>query len=518
MWKKIIVGVALTAALFAAAVWIARGNTEKELAAVVNAGEPNAATVAERTVTEEPGEGRAEPGQGEAAVSKDAPAQRQTGGEDSAAPEKSEAESERNTNDWPVFLGPTRDNKSSETGILSPWPEQGPPVLWHREIGISYGIGSVRDDRLYQFDRYEDQARLTCMDARTGRDLWKFEYPTDYEDLYQYNGGPRCSPVIDGDRIYLFGVEGMLHCVSTDGGKLLWKVDTAKKFGVVQNFFGVGSTPVVEGDLLIVMIGGSPPESQHLGGSQLDQVVGNGSGVVAFDKMTGKIKYRITDELASYASLQLATINGRRWCFAFCRGGLVGFEPSSGQVDFQFPWRARLLESVNASTPVVVGDEVLISETYGPGSALLKVKPGGYDIVWRDDPDRREKSLQTHWNTPIHHEGYVYGCSGRHTGDAELRCVEWATGKVMWSVPRLSRSSLLYVDGHFVCQTEYGDLILLKANPRKFEPVSIARLTDEDGRPLLKYPCWAAPILVNGRMYVRGDGRLICLKIMDEQE
>ena len=148
---------------------------------------------------------------------------------------------------------------------MKEWGPNGPPVVWHHKLGTSYGIGSVAQGRFFQFDRYEDQARLTCLDARTGEFRWKFEYPTDYEDRVGYNNGPRCSPVIDEDRVYLYGAEGMLHCVGAKDGKLLWKVDTAKKFGVVQNFFGVGSTPVVYGDLLLVMVGGSPAESQDAG-------------------------------------------------------------------------------------------------------------------------------------------------------------------------------------------------------------------------------------------------------------
>src|SRR5205085_11616247 len=142
----------------------------------------------------------------------------------------------------------------------------------------------------------------------------------------------------------------------------------------------------------------------------------------------------------------LATIAGRRWCFVLARGGLVGFEPKSGKVDFHFPWRAEDLESVNASNPVVVGDRVFISECYGPGSALLKVKPGGYEVVWSDAREGRDKRMQCHWNTPIYQDGYLYGCSGRHTDGAELRCLELAGGKVMWSEPDLTRTPLMLVD------------------------------------------------------------------------
>jgi outer membrane protein assembly factor BamB len=427
--------------------------------------------------------------------------------------------------DWPYFLGPTGDSKSTETGILTRWPAGGPPIVWKLELGTGYGAPTVADGKLYQFDREGDEARCRCLDARTGKPLWQFTYPSEFEDLYGYDNGPRCSPIVDGDRVYLFGAEGMLHCLSTADGHPLWKVDTAERFGVIQNFFGVGSSPVVEGDLLIAQVGGSPPESRNVPPGRLDLVEGNGSGIVAFDKRTGEVRYQITDELASYAGPKLATIDGRRWCFLFGRSGLVGFEPSSGKVDFQFPWRARILESVNASTPVVVGNRVLISETYGPGGVLLEVAQGKQPrVVWSDESRRRDKSLQTHWNTPVYHEGYVYASSGRHTENAELRCVEFDTGEVQWSVPNLTRSSLLYVDGHFVCQCEDGKLILFKANPKKYEPVAEAVLEDRpptepnpfNFRPpkLLRYPAWAAPILANGLLYVRGADRLVCLELI----
>ena len=417
--------------------------------------------------------------------------------------------------DWPRFLGPTGDSKSPETGILTDWGQCGPPLVWHRPLGTSYGIGSVSRGRLFQFDRLEDRARLRCLDSRTGELLWKFEYPTEYVDLVGYNNGPRSSPVVDDGLVYLFGAEGMLHCLRAEDGTPVWKVDTAQRFGVVQNFFGVGSTPVVEGNLLIVMVGGSPPDSQDLGRFNLDRAVGNGTGIVAFDKRTGEVKYTLSDELASYSTPKPATIGTRRWCFAFARGGLVGFDPLRGEVDFHYPWRARLRDSVNAATPVVVGDEVFISETYGPGSSLLRVKPGGYEVVWSDPPGRH-KAMQTHWNTPIYHEGYLYGSSGRYSGTAELRCIEWKTGEVMWSQPKLRLASLLYVDGHFVCLSENGVLRLVRATPKEYVQVaeSVVRETP-DGPPLVNPPAWAAPILSHGLLYVRGDDRLVCLRLIE---
>lgn len=412
--------------------------------------------------------------------------------------------------DWPGFLGPFGTSVSPEKGIITPWPPHGLRIVWQRQLGTGYAMPSISRGRLFLFDRQGAQARLRCLKSETGEELWKFAYPTDYQDSYGYNNGPRCFPIVDEDRVYIYGAEGMLHCVRALDGKPLWKHDTKAEFGVVQNFFGVGSTPVIEGDLLIAQVGGSPPGSGEF--PSLDQK-GNGSGVVAFDKFTGKVRYQVSDELASYSVPVLATIDGRRWCFVFARGGLIGMEPATGKIDFHYPWRARVLESVNAGNPVVVGDRVFISETYGPGSALLRVKPGGYEVIWSDAEKRRNKSMQCHWNTPIYHDGYLYGCSGRHPGEAELRCIEFATGKVMWSEPGLTRSSLLMVDGHFICLSEYGQLLLLKVNPHKFEPVS--RL---DGKGiLLEYPCWAAPILSHGLLYVRGKDRLICLELIPEK-
>ncbi|MBX3413240.1 MAG: PQQ-like beta-propeller repeat protein [Pirellulales bacterium] len=426
--------------------------------------------------------------------------------------------------DWPCFLGPTHDSRSSETGLVTPWPRTGPPVLWHRRLGTGYGAPTISRGRLFVFDRVGDFARLACCESETGKELWKFEYPTAYEDLYGYNNGPRCSPVVDGDRVYLYGAEGMLHCLNIVDGSLRWKVDTTRDYNVVQNFFGVGSTPLLEGDLLLVQVGGSVPGRGDIMSGNL---LPNGTALVAFDKFTGKEKYRTGDELASYSSPIATTLDGRRWGFLFARGGLLGFDPASGKVDFHYPWRAKIAESVNASTPVLVGNRAFISECYGPGSSLLQYSPGKYELLWADDPRRRDKAMQTHWNTCVYHEGVLYGSSGRHAENAELRAIDLDTGQVRWSEPNLSRSSLLYVDRHFVCLTEYGELILLRATPEKFDVVShspildlkagAGELAEPSPQQLIRYPAWAAPILSHGLMYIRDENRLVCLELIPEK-
>lgn len=425
--------------------------------------------------------------------------------------------------DWPQFLGPGRNSKSPEKGILTDWSDGKLKVRWVWPLTESYGIGSVANGRFFQFDRKEGNEVLYCLNAETGKELWTRSYPEDYRDLYGYNSGPRTSPVVDGDRVYTLGVAGELRCWSTNDGKLLWNVQTNQRFGVIQNFFGVGSTPVIYRDLLIVMVGGSPEESKSVPPGALDQVKGNGSGMVAFDKMTGKVRYQLSDELASYSSPIIAKIEGRDWCFAFCRGGLLAFDPATGKQRFHYPWRDRQLESVNASTPVVFGSHVFISETYGVGSSLLRVKADGYEVVWKDEQRSRKRAMETHWNTAVFHEGFLYGSSGRHSNNAILKCIEAKTGKEKWRVPGLTRSSLLYVDNHFVCLTETGRLFLFKANPEKFEVVTQVRLDQpiklqerDDNVTLLSYPCWSAPILSHGKLFVRSPDYLVCLDLIPE--
>jgi hypothetical protein len=170
---------------------------------------------------------------------------------------------------------------------------------------------------------------------------------------------------------------------------------------------------------------------------------------------------------------------------------------------------------------VVVGDEVLITESYGPGASLLRVTSGGtgdgaggalgYQVVWKDGPRPR---LAAHWATPIAHDGFIYASSGEKSGSAELVCIEWKTGAVRWSQPGLHRSTLLWIDGHLVVLTEYGKLLLVRATPERFEAVASSDLRGPDGRPLVPHPAWGAPIVANGLLYLKGEGQLVALRLI----
>jgi outer membrane protein assembly factor BamB len=422
--------------------------------------------------------------------------------------------------DWPKFLGPTADSVSSEKGILTTWPKTGLKIVWQTKLGLGYGPATISRGRLFHFDasgsktNRTNMAELTCRNSETGKEIWSFSYKTEYDDYFGYDNGPRCAPLVDGDRVYIYGAEGILHCCRVEDGKPIWKVDTHAEYSVLQNFFGVGSSPVIEGDLIIVAVGGSPAGTPA-GVSDFMDRKGNGTALVAFDKYTGKEKYRTSSELAAYSTPVLATVADKRLGLYFARGGLVGFEPSTGKEVFHYPWRAKILESVNASNPLVVGDSVLVSECYGPGSAVVKIKGESVEEVWTDASKGRDKSLKCHWNTPVYCNGYVYGSSGRHTSEAELRCVDFATGKVMWKQKGLTRCSLLMVEGHFVCLCEDGLMLLLKVNPNKFEEVARWDLGEAG---LLEYPSWAAPVLSHGLLYVRGKEKLLCVELIPEQK
>jgi outer membrane protein assembly factor BamB len=429
--------------------------------------------------------------------------------------------SKRPGSDWPIFLGPNCDGKSPEVG-LQPWPKDGPRIVWEGRLGQGYSPPTICRGRLLVADNTKQAVFLYCLNAETGEELWSYRYVSSYVDRFGYANAPRACPITDGRRVYLHGADGILFCFRLRDGKLLWKVDTITTFGIVPNFFGVASVPVLDGDRLLVHIGGSPAGSDDRDFMNLKS---NGSCIVAFDKATGKILYQGGDELASYATPQLVTLNGTRTGLILARGGLLGFDPNQGKQLFHFPFRSRLLESVNASNVVVAGNQVFLTESYGAGCALVTIENNMPELVWSSPTRRRDTGLCCHWNTPILIDGHLYGCSGRHQNEAELRCVDFATGQVKWKVRPtrgdtvMGRGSLTYADGHFFYLAEEGVLFLIKVNPKRYEEVAVW-----DGRkkipdhPLshnyLMEPCWAAPVLSRGLLYLRGEYRLVCLEVI----
>lgn len=425
--------------------------------------------------------------------------------------------------DWPRFLGPDGTAVSTETGLLDKFPTNGPTLLWSKPVGTGYSAPSILGDQLVLHHRVGDQEIVQAMDAVTGKESWKHSYPTSYQDPYGYNNGPRCTPLLTADRCYTFGAEGRLVCLNRRTGALIWERDTAKDWKVPQAFFGVGSTPILEGDRLLVMVGGQP-----------------NAGMVAFDAATGKtlwesvgaknweglkklgwrgepiIQWQEWEKQASYASPVAATIHGRRHVLCLTRQGLVSVNPTNGAVNFSFWFRSPANDSVNAMNPVVMEDMILLSAAYYRiGSVLLKVNPDGMgvEVLWRST------ALEMHWMTPILRDGYLYGFSGRNEPDARLRCVELKTGRLMWDrdeswpphsaeqPPVFGRGSFLLADGRLFALGEGGLLGLFKPDPTKLEEISRFQVPD------LQYPCWAAPVLSSKRLYLRNERRLVCYDV-----
>lgn len=431
--------------------------------------------------------------------------------------------STRQGEDWGTFLGPRGDGTSGARGIRSPWPADGPRVVWHAPLGEGYCAPAVANGRAILFDRVDDRLRLRAVVAETGLPLWEVERPVRYVDSFGYDGGPRACPVIVGDRLLAYGPDGGLECRAVADGALLWEIDTAKDFHVVQNFFGVGTAPLpleVDGRrLVVVQVGGSPAGTRPPSPERLDVVRGLDSGLVAFDLETGREAWRATDQLASYSVPVRATIGGRDRLLAWMRDDLVSVEPATGKLLDRFRWRADELFSVVAANPVVAGDRVLLSECYGPGSVLLAVENDRFREIRRDKPGARPRqALKAHWNTPVHRDGHVWASSGRNAGDAQLVCVDVESGAVRWSEGGLGRSSVTLVDDHLLVLGEYGDLVLARASVDRFEEVSRTRPLDPvTGRELLVAPCWAAPVVARGLAWVRGAGRIVCVDLLPEE-
>ena len=408
------------------------------------------------------------------------------------------------TSDWPCLLGPTHNEVSPETHLLKQFPPSGPAVVWETSKGEGYAAPAIAGDRLVLFHRLKDDEVLDCLNASTGERYWRYKYPTEYSDDFGYTSGPRSSPAIGGDAVFAIGAEGKLHCLELATGKLRWQHDLTAEYKLRKGFFGVGASPLVDGDLLIVNVGAQ-----------------GGPCVVAFDVASGNVAWNAGNQWGpSYATPVPAVLHGKKRVLVFAggkssppTGGLLCIDPANGRVDFSFPWRGTQRESVNASSPVVIKDQVFIAECYGSGGVLLDVAD---DFTAK--PAWTNATFGTHFMSVVERDGYLYGVDGHGPEDAYLVCVELKTGKELWRKqpeweetvsgpdgPRQAptgtyRCWLMPADGHYLCLGEFGHLLWMNLTPAGYTELQRAWL-------FAAGETWTPPALSKGLLYVCQNAR-----------
>ena len=262
--------------------------------------------------------------------------------------------------DWPQYLGPQRNGVYTGPPLSAKFPAGGPKKVWEKRIGQGFAGPVVVGDRLILFHRVGREEAVDAFAARTGEAQWHFAYPTTYRDDFGFDEGPRAVPVTAGGRVYTYGAEGQLNAIDLMTGRRVWSVDAARRFNVRKGFFGAAGSPLVEDGRVIANIGGTDGDKP--------------AGIVAFNADTGAVLWTATNHEASYSSPVGATLGGKRVAVFLTRRGLVGLDPATGTVLFERMWRSRSASSVNAATPLVIGDQIFISAAYETGATVVRVQ------------------------------------------------------------------------------------------------------------------------------------------------
>ena len=384
--------------------------------------------------------------------------------------------------DWPQFLGPNRNGTTSEI-VGSSWPAEGPTRRWRLDAGEGFAGPVVSGSRVFLFERQGGDDVLTAVEAGSGRNLWAQRQPTAFVDTMGSGDGPRSTPCVAGDRVVTFGADGRLSCFAVADGRRLWTVEARREWDADPGFFGFACSPLVVGRLVMLNLGGR-----------------RGAGLAAFELETGKPAWKCTDSEAGYASPVPVPGGDADLVWFFHRDGLAGVAQPSGEVRFQFPWRSRMSASVNAASPVVTTNEVFVTSSYGTGAVLLRRRGGDWTTVWSGDD-----SLSAHFATPVLHAGHLYGFHGRQERGAELRCVEWATGRVRWRHEAPGGGTLALAGDRLVVLFESGELLVAPAVPDGFRPAARAQVLGRVAR---------APFAIaEGALFARDSRHWVCLQL-----
>ncbi|MEM0982429.1 MAG: PQQ-binding-like beta-propeller repeat protein [Planctomycetota bacterium] len=322
------------------------------------------------------------------------------------------------TSDWPTFLGPTRDSRTPETGLRADLEADPPDLLWEYEIGTGYAPPAIVGDRLVCTHRVGDEIHIDCLDPLTGERRWRHSYDTDYQGEWIRDSGPRSSPVIEGNRVYIHGVDGVLLCLELGTGEVVWRRDISDEYGIDDQFFGVVATPVIYGGTLI----------QNIGAPK------RGASVAAFDLETGKTVWTAGDRWGpSCASPVIAQMHGEDRLFIVTggetrppTGGLMVLDPKTGKVLLEHPFRSRTYTSVNGANPIVASPDgvVFLTAAYNVGTARLDIEPDfGFTETWRN------RRVGIEFSTPLDVGGHLYMIDGRGDRVGSVVCLDSVTGK-----------------------------------------------------------------------------------------
>jgi len=393
--------------------------------------------------------------------------------------------------DWPQLLGPQRNGVAEGEVLHRSWPSAGPKVLWEAAVGGGFAGVAVAGDRVIGFTREGRSEVVRCYAAADGAVRWESKAECTYQGGVSSDKGPRCVPLIAGGRVYVLGVEGRLRCLGLADGRELWQRDTERDFRPLEGYFGVGSTPVLSGNRLIVNVGGRENAS-----------------IVAFDAETGSTLWQVFTDAASYSAPVIVRSGDRELAITVTRLHLTGVDTATGKLVFSQPFGARG-PTVNGATPVLLGNRIFVSSSYNIGSLLTELTGAGAAEVWRD-----EELLATQYATPVpagrSRPTVLFAMDGRQdagSGSAALKCLDVEARRVLWERPGFDYGTLLRVSDELLVLTCGGELVRVSADVGGYRETARARVlraTDSGYR---------LPALAGGHLYVRDDDTLKCLDL-----
>ncbi len=384
--------------------------------------------------------------------------------------------------DWPQFMGANRNGITPENGWLAEWPSEGPAILWNASLGTGYSSFAVVGDRTWTMGYQEGNEVILCLNAQTGAEIWRYQYPSELRGAYHL-GGPCTTPLVDGDVVYTLGKEGRLCCLAAADGKLRWEKDLPKELEVEVTSFGISCSPLVEGEMVLVDVG----------------------VMVAVNKKDGAILWKHPPVRRAFTSPVAFDLDGRR-CAATLNGyGLLVFDLKTGEEGCRYRWET--FDDTNCATPVVKGNRIFISSAYDVGGAVLEVAWGKEPkVIWKNTNMRNHFALSVLW------EGNLYGFDGNVNRDnqGQLKCVSFETGEVKWTEPSVANGGLIIADGKIIALSDKGELVVAAASPEGFKPLSRCQV--------LGSCCWTPPVLSGGRIYCRNDvGDAVCVDVREKK-